>query len=156
MKPTIKFGSSGFTLVEMMIAVSIIALLTSIAIPAYNYNSVNLKSQNASLLNDYRTHAEALIRSAMERGDYTSFDGSGPIPSSISGYLPYTVLNSPVGGHWNWDHTDWGITAGISLSNASIGTQRMSSIDEQLDDGDLSTGAFRKTNVNRYTLVIEE
>ncbi len=155
MKNSQKFGEMlAFTLVEMMIAVVIVGLLASFAIPAFR--RANTKSMNSRLLNDYRIHAEAFKRYALETGNYPPDGGFGSMPAGMDEYLPSTWLDSPAGGQWIWDYNQWGITAGISIRNPSVGTQQMALLDAQLDDGDLATGYFRKVNADRFTLVIEE
>ncbi len=156
MKTSHKFRLHGFTPVSMVIVVSTLALLTSVALPAINYKGINLKSQNARLLKDYRTHEEAFIRYALENDNYASDRGSVSMHSGMREYLPPTWVNSHAGGQWTWDYTVRGITAGISLNNANVETQQMMLLDAKFDDGDLATGSFRKTNINCYTLVIEE
>ena len=154
MNKTQKMGGLGFTLVEMMIVVVIVGLLASFALPAFR--RANTKSINSRLLNDYRIHAEAFKRFALETGAYPPDGGFGSMPLGMSEYLPVTWLNSPVGGQWIWDNNDWGVTAAISIRNGNVTSQQMSEVDSQIDDGDLATGMFRKINADRFSLVIEE
>ena len=154
MKKGQNIGLLGFTLVEMMIVVVIVGLLASFAIPAFR--RANIEAINSRLLNDYRIHAEAFKRFALETGAYPPDGGFGSMPVGMSEYLPASWLDSPVGGQWIWDYNQWGITAGIGIRNANVSSQQMTLLDEQLDDGDLATGVFRKINADRYTLVIEE
>ncbi len=156
MYTTQKFGSLGFTLVELMIVVSVITLLATFALEVFDVGRINLKSKNSRILNDFRTHSEAFVRNALENGDYAPDSRNASVPSGMNEYLSSSWLNSTVGGQWIWDHNNLGFTAGVSLSNAKVGTLQMSILDQQLDDGDLASGAFRKTSPDRYTLVIEE
>ena len=146
--------SHGFTLVEMMIVVVIVGLLASFAIPAFR--QANIKSINSRLMNDYRIHAEAFKRFALETGAYPPDGGFGSMPVGMNEYLPATWLDSPVGGQWIWDNNDWGVTAAISIRNGNVTSQQMTQLDSLLDDGDLATGVFRKINADRFSLVIEE
>ena len=88
-----KLGLLGFTLVEMMIVVVIIGLLASFAMPALR--RAHVESTNSRLLNDYRIHAEAFKRFALETGAYPPDGGFNPIPAGMSEYLPSTWLDSP-------------------------------------------------------------
>ncbi len=154
MKKSQIMKSHGFTLVEMMIVVVIVGLLASFAIPAFR--QANTKSINSRLMNDYRIHAEAFKRFALETGAYPPDGGFGSMPVGMNEYLPATWLDSPVGGQWIWDNNDWGVTAAISIRNGNVTSQQMTQLDSQLDDGDLATGMFRKINADRFSLVIEE
>ena len=154
MKKTQKMGGLGFTLVEMMIVVVIVGLLASFALPAFR--RANTKSMNSRLMNDYRIHAEAFKRFALETGAYPPDGGFGAMPTGMNEYLPATWLDSPVGGQWIWDNNDWGVTAAISIRNGNVTSQQMTQLDSQIDDGDLATGMFRKINADRFSLVIEE
>lgn len=58
--------NAGFTLVEIMIVVAIIALLAAIATP--NYQRARKRGQAAHILNDLRTIDYALDRWAIEKG----------------------------------------------------------------------------------------
>ena len=50
----------------------------------------------------------------------------------------------------------FGFTAGISVVGSPADATRMTDVDASIDDGDLSSGAFKSTAGDRYTSVIEQ
>jgi len=62
--------SKAFTLVEIMIVVTIIGLLAALAIPAFQ--KVRAKSQDTSVLNNIRLLAAAADQYYMEKGRWVS------------------------------------------------------------------------------------
>jgi prepilin-type N-terminal cleavage/methylation domain-containing protein len=75
-----KSKNAGFTLVEIMLVVAIIALLAAIAIPSYQ--RARKRAQAASILNDLRVIDNALDQWAIENkktgGDVATFDDLRP------------------------------------------------------------------------------
>ena len=58
----------------------------------------------------------------------------------------WTIAKNSVGGRWNWDFNNNGITASISCVNVTASDAQMTAIDAKIDDGDLTTGHFQKIN----------
>lgn len=88
----IKFRSSGFTLVEIMIVVAIIGLLASIAVP--NYMDSRKKAQMNVCINNLRQIEGAIERWALE----THKDEGQPVCyGDIRSYLK-NVVACPSGG----------------------------------------------------------
>jgi hypothetical protein len=61
-----------------------------------------------------------------------------------------------IGGQWNWDKDIAGFTAGVSISNFTCDDIQLAELDAKLDDGDLTTGLFQKTQPNRVTWILEQ
>jgi type IV pilus assembly protein PilA len=80
-----KSMQKGFTLIELMIVVAIIAILAAIAIPAYQDYLVRTQVSEGAVLTDGAKTAVAEFYS--NRGDYPSENGSAGLasPESISG-----------------------------------------------------------------------
>ena len=145
----------GFTLVELMIVVVVIGVLASLAIPAFE--KIRRSSYASRIMNDFRTFRTAFETHALETGSWAP-DGSGnDLPATVRPYLQNTAwFESPaLGGYWDWEYNRLGYRAAIGLAYADDMPQVMEQVDEQMDDGDLSTGRFVKTN-SRYLFVLEE
>jgi type IV pilus assembly protein PilA len=134
---------SGFTLVEIMVGVVIIGLLAAIALPAMS--RVQRNAQNALVVSDLRTFAQGFETFALKNG-YWPPDGTPRVlPTGMSGEIKDTAwaADTAVGGQWDWDFQQFGITAGISIYEPTVSVAQMREIDQRIDDGDLSTGNFR-------------
>ena len=79
---TLKYTRRGFTLVEIMIVVAIIALLASIAVP--NYLRARKRSQATRILEDLRVLDNATDEYAIENNKTS---GMNPVFSDLKNYL---------------------------------------------------------------------
>ena len=144
-----------FTLVEIMVVVVIIGLLAAIAIPAFQ--RVQESSQNTRFISDLRTFAQGFETYATKNGAWPPNAGTGVVPAGMSGEIKdaaWTTAKNTVGGRWNWDFNNNGITASISCVNVTASDAQMTAIDAKIDDGDLSTGHFQKVN-GRFLYILE-
>jgi prepilin-type N-terminal cleavage/methylation domain-containing protein len=146
---------AAFTLVEIMIVVVIIGLLAAMAIPAFQ--RVQESSQNSRYISDLRTFAQGFETYATKNGGWPPNAGTGVVPVGMSGEIKdeaWTIAKNSVGGRWNWDFNNNGITAAISCVNATASDAQMTAIDAKIDDGDLTTGSFQKIN-GRFMYILE-
>lgn len=148
---------AAFTLVEIMIVVAVIALLSVIAVPSFlRARDQTNRTKFVELL---RTLRDAFEIFATENGHYPDDTGPGMLPAGMASYLGNKVdyaARTPIGGHWDWDFNYYpGFRAGISVSEPNATREEMAAIDAMLDDGDLSSGAFRSSSANVFTYVVE-
>ncbi len=143
----------GFTLVEIMIGVTIIGLLSSMAVPTFQ--SVRRASNASALANNFRTYAAAFEIYLMENGVWPQDVNRGVVPPGMEGALPRFTEPTIVGGNWDWDYRVSGITAGVSLIGSNADQDLLRRFDRILDDGNLATGRFR-LNGARAILILEE
>ena len=88
----------GFTLIELMIVVAIVAILASIALPAYQTYIQRAKfSEIVTFVAPYRTAYEICIQMGVAQAD--CLEGSNGIPANMtsgsgSGYVDSVVLDA--------------------------------------------------------------
>ncbi len=141
-----------------MIVVSIIALLAVIAVPSFL--RARQQAQNAKFINALRVASGALELYAMEHnGAYPPDTNRGVVPPALLQYLDPTLdftAQTPIGGKWDWDFNVFGTRAAISVVDSRASTEQMTQIDENYDDGDLSSGRFQAKANGRYSEIIEK
>jgi len=153
---------SGYTLVEIMLVVSIIGILAVLAIPAIR--KARARAQNGAFMNDLRALSGSFEQHAIENGNFPANAAPGVVPAGMTECLPKRfdwTAPTPIGGQWDWDRADTpgnkihGVYAGISVYLPARTTVQMQEIDKAMDNGDLLTGRFR-SRTDGYIFVIEE
>ena len=147
----------GFTLLEIMIAVVIIGFLAAMAVPALQRVGKNAKL--ARIVSDFRTYAQAFEQYASENGEWPANAGTGVVPVGMNRAIKADSWAEPqtaIGGRWNWDSYTFGVTAGIAITGFTADDATLTIIDNRIDDGDLTTGQFRKLSPTRLMLILEE
>ena len=147
---------NGFTLVEIMIVVAIIALLAVVALPSFL--RARRQSQNARFVNALRVASHAIEIYAGEHNAYPPDSNRGIVPPGLATYLDVTLGwtgQTPIGGQWDWDFNVFGFRAAVSVVGSPADVEQMTEIDSKYDDGDLATGRFRLTAAGRYSDIVE-
>lgn len=148
-------SARGFSLIEIMIAVVIIGLLVTIAVPAFV--KIRQRSLNARFVSDLRVFAQAFESYAALNGSWPASTGPGAMPTGMteddlkSG--AWTTTRNSVGGRWSWDVGSFGVTAAITTENVTATDAQMAQIDAQIDDGQLNSGLFQK-NSGRFVFAL--
>ena len=104
---TYRNTKQGFTLIELMITIAIIAILAAVALPAYN--QYILKAHRKAAISQVYSLAESLERARSSLMSYASFDGYKSSEFSQYQYsidvadngASYTILASTVGSQKN-------------------------------------------------------
>ncbi|SRR5581483_976275 len=148
--------AEGFTLVELMIVVAIIALLAVMALPSFM--RARQQAQNTKFVNALRIAAGAFDTYCMEHSTYPPDVNRAVLPPGMDLYLGPTLdwtQPTPIGGNWDWDSNVFGFSAGVSVIGSNASAAQVLSIDQKIDDGDLSAGHFQQTASNRYTDILQ-
>ena len=149
---------SGFTLLEIMLVVSIIGLLVAIAIPSFMKHRQHV--EDVTFMNDMRLLLASLERQAITEGDYPDECPAGIVPRGFIEYMPRHFdwsKKTSIGGYWDWEHKigDDGEIIGLAVRNPNRTTIQMKAIDAKLDDGSIYTGSFRRQD-DGYIYIITE
>ncbi|WP_274377765.1 type IV pilin protein [Brumicola nitratireducens] len=140
-----------------MIVVAIIGLLAAIALPTYS-NFV-LRSKLTETAVQLGAFARDFNTSKQINGKYPDDVSVGVIPTNSSGLtIDKTQWETPtlLGGNWNWEGANNHSYAGISIDGSTAEEEDFMQLDTIIDNGDLSSGKFRKTPNGRYTFILEE
>jgi len=148
---------AAFTLVELMIVVTILVDLALIALPAYE--RARKQAQSSRFSADMRVAASAFEMYATENSRYPDETAAGVLPAGMEQYLRgvrWSARNS-IGGIWDWDYGQGYAKAAVCTeSDRDIDSVQMSNVDTMLDNGVLATGSFRERTPNRrWAFIIE-
>jgi prepilin-type N-terminal cleavage/methylation domain-containing protein len=146
---------SGFTLVEIMIVVAIIAMLVAVAMPSFM--RARKRAQNTRFIAAAKVASEAFQIYAVEHAGYPADTGPAQVPDGMAPYFGKLAWTqpTPIGGSWDWDYGTVGVKAAISAYQPSASDDQRLAIDEMIDDGNSDSGIVR-VSAGRVTYVVEE
>ena len=145
---------TGFTLVEIMIVVSIIGLLAAIATPSFLRSRALARATKCA--NNLRMYVDALTQYNLENGEYPpqSISGLGVLPVGLEDYLDpdHYDGDTACGGQWRWLNAAAGLFApyyliqivdGAYAGKSSPDVELLREVDSIFDDGADAGGKFR-------------
>lgn len=146
---------AGFTLTELMIVVAIVGLLAAIAIPSFAH--ARERSLNVRFAADLQVAKAAFIEYSFDHGKYPPDTMPSVVPNGMADYLKRVAWTQPttLGGQWDWDNSQFGFKAGVSVYRPTASSGQMLQLDKTIDDGNLFTGEFRSRS-DGYIGIIEE
>ena len=154
------FGHA-FTLVEILIVVVILGVLAAIVIP--QFTSAAEDSRKTVFATNLREFVKGIRLYNLETDLLVADGGSGLVPPGLDPYVDVNkwLAGTPIGGVWDAESNDLGgFPQAVGVHFNGIGMTRddafMTEIDAILDDGDLTTGVFRKIAGDRYYFIIDE
>ncbi len=137
--------STGFSLLEIMVVVTVLGIICSLAIPAYK--KLIRHTTNSLMSNELRVASGALEYYSVDKGTWPP-DGNGGWPSELSGYLPPPDCwnqPTPIGGTWSWALNTDNALASLRINNYTIPEDQVADIDKLIDDGDPASGNLFKS-----------
>ncbi len=150
-------GLAGFTLVEVMFVAAVVGLLATLTIPMWK--TARQQSRTSVFVHDLRVIVDLFELYALHYGGYPEDTASGVVPPGMVEYLGTRVNwsdKTPVGGVWDWDNDSIGIQGGVTVIGSSLSLPDLRVIDDKIDDGNLTSGRFRRTGAGGYTYIITE
>ncbi len=149
------FRRCGFTLLEILIVVVIIAILGSIVVPMFSDHTEDTEVQAIAYNWKYAAQSFQIYRAA--EGAYPRDRLPSQYPTGMRSALEGMdwADKTLAGGRWDWDEGVFGVTAAVSIKSPDWSSSKMAKIDAIMDDGNLATGRFR-TRRGGYMYVIEE
>ncbi|MEM9347970.1 MAG: prepilin-type N-terminal cleavage/methylation domain-containing protein [Planctomycetota bacterium] len=152
------FRSRGFSLIELVIVVVIIGILSAIALPRISRGSEGAGIN--AFVSEINTFAMLMDQYQIETGSMVADSATGVIPVELKDYLDANSWSggTPLGGEWDVESNDSGVTlaVGVHYQNGFANIYGLKQVDTIIDDGDLTTGAFRFIGARRYYLVLQE
>jgi prepilin-type N-terminal cleavage/methylation domain-containing protein len=145
----------GFTLVEVLIVVIILGILAAVAMASFGSSSRDVGDK--TFASNLRAFAEQFTVFELRNGTWPAERATGVTPPEVNLLLDANNwgARTPIGGNWDWDYNQNGVTAAISVVAPDRTAVEMAEIDRIVDDGDVSTGRFR-TRAGGYMYVIRD
>ena len=144
-------NASGFTLVELMISVTIIGVLSSLAVSSYQ--SYVERTQLIELAQKFKNFSDRVELDMQVLGSYPVDNHVDPPPNI---WVPPDLWYSEteLGGNFNWEGQDVYGYAGIAILGATAPESKIIQFDRMIDDGDITTGSFQRTANGRLTYIL--
>lgn len=147
---------SGFTLLELMLVVAILGLLSTFAMASYDsYITRSKLTEMANQLGHFAREFEIWkqVHGRYPNDSHIALPPDAPqLNINEAQWLAITAL----GGTWNWEGPDRHDFAGISIMGPTASEEHLRQFDAIIDDGNLSTGKFRRLKAGRVTYILEE
>jgi len=153
-----------FTLVEVMVVITIIGFLTAAGLPGYRH--LTMRSKVTALENDLRQFGTAIQTYTLQNGHWPANGDPQVIPPELAAAISDNFTRTtPIGGvyKWNFDVSADGITCKAAIVVQTMPGNAVSDdeelflmIDRQMDDGALETGTIQTGSTNSLVFIVEK
>lgn len=92
----------GFSLVELLVALSIIGILAGVAIP--NLRTTTIRARAVAVAGDMNVIRQATLDYNADRNGWPSEVASGVVPTELNGFLPDGFSFSGEGYEWDFEN----------------------------------------------------
>lgn len=135
--------SSGFTLIELMVTITILAILVSIAVPAMTsfLNSNRLNSHTAALKQAIQYARSEAVSKNQDVSICASSDGATCTGNWNQGWIVLLASDNTVLKGWGGLSDGFGLTGGATTTFSSTGERTTGDVTFVIDDPTDSTGA---------------
>jgi len=110
--------AAGFSLIELMIVLGIVALLLRVALPAYS--GIRRDSYASQAAGDFNTVRAAAVAQYEATGSYPASGASGQPPAGMAPYLPRDFSFTRPAYQLEWDNFAVNDTTGGSLVTGQV------------------------------------
>lgn len=158
-----KKNRRGFTLVEIMVVVTLIGFLAMLSVPVFT--RIKLRAASAAFTSDTRMFSEAFQRYAQEKGSFPATGAVGVLPGGMEEYIDENDWGktTSLGGNYSWlifptsdaqrGSYDIGI---IQVVAPTLSLEELESIDGWIDDGNINGGNVIVTGAGSVVYFIVE
>lgn len=149
---------NGFTLIEIMITVSVVGLLMVVMVPAVR-NAISGR-ENARCASRLRMAVAAFEMYCSENGSFPADRTPGVTPPEMVSYFEAMNIDdwwggaNDLGGQWDWDN-GYNFKYSVSISSPTKSAAQLTDFDKLIDDGNLSSGKFRQVG-SQYHFILEK
>lgn len=145
----------GFTLVELVIVILVLAILVGVAAPRL-MDTAAIASEQA-FANELMALVDTAERYRASSGKWPSDGNTGVAPIELQEVVSKRVWKepTPLGGAWDTEMKDNGVTFAVGAVFTSVPTDSLIAVDTILDDGSLNTGNLRLLDTGRYYYVLD-
>lgn len=137
----------GFTLIEIMVVVTIISVLAMLAVPAFA--RIQRRAKTTAIMNDFRVFATAFVAYSHENGSWPAEAAPGVVPTGMTNQLNGTawLRTTPMGGKYNWEfnqlHFGTRYQAAIAISSVAGATlvldvPQLQDLEQTIDKGNFN------------------
>jgi prepilin-type N-terminal cleavage/methylation domain-containing protein len=151
--------TTAFTLIEILIVVVILGILAMVVISLFRTTTDD--AMRTAFVTSARSYCEAAVRYRLDTHEYLENAASGVMPAGFATYIRTADWgHTPLGGVWDTELNTFGVTSALGVHFNGTGQTRddvyMQEVDARFDDGDLTTGGFRKLDADRYYFVLAD